>query len=355
MKNERQSNLELLRIICMILIVSLHFITQSGIQKNDTLFHLAFYTFLRSFGRIACSVFVMIGAWFLVDSSFKMERIVKLWLTVFVYVLPITLICKYVVGIEVDYEEMFKCFFPIQRAPLWFAGYYMILLLEMPLLNCVIKASSKNKLLGFLIMFGGLMFGFSTLTRRDGIIGHNLTWFPYLYLLTGYFKRYPCKLFTKQWFNILMGGGIYVLLCSLIILCSRNDKYAVIKDYADFYRSRFWTLPDLLCAIGIFFFFMNLKVSYHKWINSVASTTFGIYVIHQVPVFYPYLWSGIFHTEKYIGTKMQCWFTLFVIWTTFIGGMLIEFVRLKWIMPFLMRPFKRICMKIDTFVNDDIL
>ena len=79
-KARRSSNLELLRILCMLAIVADHLIGQSGIGLTDTLPHAAMYAVMGSGSRIACNVFIVISAWFLCVQPFRARRLVSLWL-----------------------------------------------------------------------------------------------------------------------------------------------------------------------------------------------------------------------------------------------------------------------------------
>ena len=94
-QNGRQSNFELLRVICMISIVSIHLYKQTDavrLELEDGAPYF-FILFLGYGGRLVCNCFVMIGAWFLCDARFKADRIVKLWLYVFSYTTIITITC----------------------------------------------------------------------------------------------------------------------------------------------------------------------------------------------------------------------------------------------------------------------
>ena len=40
-----------------------------------------------------------------------------------------------------------------------------------------------------------------------------------------------------------------------------------------------------MLAISIFIYFMRINISYNKFINTIASTTLGVYLIHDNPNF----------------------------------------------------------------------
>ena len=77
---KRQSNLEMLRILMAMSIIAYHMIAQSDafayVSGANFYFSLAFH----GGGRLACSVFVLIGAYFLTDKPFRTKRFLRLWL-----------------------------------------------------------------------------------------------------------------------------------------------------------------------------------------------------------------------------------------------------------------------------------
>ena len=50
--------------------------------------------------------------------------------------------------------------------------------------------------------------------------------------------------------------------------------------------------------------FRNLKIGYHKWINLIASATFGVYLIHDNPIVRPFLWQTVFRNASYQETSL---------------------------------------------------
>lgn len=58
-----------------------------------------------------------------------------------------------------------------------------------------------------------------------------------------------------------------------------------MKDYG---------LYPLLFGLGLFMFFLKVKIDYHPWINIAASTTLGIYLLHDNKLVIHYMWDYIF-------------------------------------------------------------
>ena len=89
-KTTRSSNLELLRILCMLLIIGDHLTGQSGIADYTTLPSSFAFCLVGCGSRIACSVFILIGGWFLCEQPYKTRRPLSLWLSLWLYTVPVT-------------------------------------------------------------------------------------------------------------------------------------------------------------------------------------------------------------------------------------------------------------------------
>ena len=187
----RQSGLELLRILCMLFIIADHYAGQSGGAVYDTLPHALLYALLGAGSRMGCSIFVMIGAWFLCEQPFKTRRVLNLWLSLWLYTVPLTILCYFVPGSEVGLGTLRWAIFPVSTKQLWFVAAYVVLLLLSPVLNLVLHTASRQSLRGMLILFGALLVGYSTLFAEDGVFSDVLWTFLYEYLLVGYLRRYP--------------------------------------------------------------------------------------------------------------------------------------------------------------------
>ena len=79
-KNQRNSNLELLRIIAMVFIVSHHFAVHGFGDCNFVISNPNNYLIylLSIFGKIGVDIFVLISAYFMVNSRFTLRKLLVL-------------------------------------------------------------------------------------------------------------------------------------------------------------------------------------------------------------------------------------------------------------------------------------
>lgn len=130
----RKSNIELLRIFAMLAIIAGHMAHQTEILMGTTGERLLFSYIVGSGHRIGVNLFLMIGTWFLVDSSFKAERIMKLYGQMAFYTIGIS-ITILLLGLPHTNVDIIRCFMPFTLRPVWFGSAYIALLLLIPFLN----------------------------------------------------------------------------------------------------------------------------------------------------------------------------------------------------------------------------
>ena len=93
----RDSSIELLRILAMIMIVLCHFATHGDFSFDTNVLSIPrlWWNFIEMGGNLGVNIFVLISGYFLVSSNgkvFNLPRILKFWGQVFVYSIAIYLI-----------------------------------------------------------------------------------------------------------------------------------------------------------------------------------------------------------------------------------------------------------------------
>ena len=189
----RESNIELLRIIAMMMVLLLHANGAIGpfTQLSDA--GNGVEEFIRLFMEIACVVsvnaFIMISGWFGIKPSVK--GICSLFFQLFFYGLAIALV-YYISGkTPVSPKETALSCLGITY---WFIPAYVILYILSPFLNSFLDNAGKDTL-GVIIL---AYFAAQLVYGRFGDQGHfhagySALSFVGLYLAAGYLRRYPCR------------------------------------------------------------------------------------------------------------------------------------------------------------------
>lgn len=82
-KKQRNTNLDLLRIVSMLLIVFLHSIDHSGVLENaagcGSVMHF-YVRFTYALCQVCVNIYIMLSGYFMVTSKFRLQKLVTLWM-----------------------------------------------------------------------------------------------------------------------------------------------------------------------------------------------------------------------------------------------------------------------------------
>ena len=144
--HNRQSNIELLRIIAMVMVTVLHALNHGGILEEytfGTVVHWLFWL-IYSLCFVGINIFVFITGYFMSTSQPNFSRLLKLSIQVETY----SLICFFVSATlfhqKIGLAEILLCVLSLTSKSYWFASAYAILIALVPLLNQLIKSMSKK-------------------------------------------------------------------------------------------------------------------------------------------------------------------------------------------------------------------
>lgn len=349
-KTTRSSNLELLRILCMLLIIGDHLTGQSGIADYTTLPSSFAFCLIGCGSRIACNVFVLIGAWFLCEQPYKTRRPLSLWLSLWLYTVPVTLLCK-LAGLDVSWGALRWAAFPASTRQLWFISDYLLLLLCVPLLSRLLRGLSRPAHRGLLAVLAVPLIVYPTLFGENGAVSDTAWMFLYEYLLIAYLCRWPDNRLAHllQHRAAALGLGLGLPLLNTIlraVLETRGLTDGKAFQYMAYYRTALGALPNLLAALALFYLFKGLDLGCVRWVNALAGTTLGVYILHQVPAFRGFLWNGLLQAEAHHGSVG---YTLLAILAVFLGCAAVDALRTALVMRPLenTRLFKALCEKGD--------
>lgn len=332
-KTQRSSNLELLRILCMLLIIGDHLTGQGGIADYTTLPSSFAFCLIGCGSRIACSVFILIGGWFLCEQPYKTRRPLSLWLSLWLYTVPVTLLCR-LAGLDVSFGALRWAAFPASTRQLWFISDYLLLLLCVPLLNRVLRGLPRTAHRGLLAVLAVPMILYPTLFGENGIVSDTAWMFLYEYLLAAYLRRYPenrlARLLQNRAAALALGLGLPLVNTAIrAVLETRGLTDGKAFQYVAYYRTALGALPNLLAALALFYLFKNLDLGCVRWVNALSGTTLGVYILHQVPAFRNFLWNGLLQAQAHHGSVV---YTLFAIFAVFFGCAAVDAVRTRLVM-----------------------
>ena len=225
---KREVKFELLRILCMYMIVIGHCLFHGRVTAKlgyGTVNYFLDYL-VQAFSVVHVNTFVMIGGYFAIDKVFQASRLGKLWKQVAFYSILICLLNAVTIG--VTRTDVVKAIFPISAKTYWFASVYMGLLVLMPFVSMVAARMTRRQyqyLLGALTLFLSVNHMIFRVDTYGTFSGRELPWFIYLTLLAGY-----VKLHTKEDRRYAWYGFAGYVVSSLAVLAS---VYLSVKTHQE--------------------------------------------------------------------------------------------------------------------------
>lgn len=327
----RNSSIELLRIISMVMIMFHHFAYHGNFEWNYneiTIPHL-WYNFILMGGKVGVNIFVLISGFFLIENTerlFQPKKLLKFWGQVVFYSIT-TYFLSIVLQINnFDIKQIIKICFPITYPGWWFASTYFMLYLIHPFLNKLLHDLNKN-VYQYLILLLVLCWSIIPTLTTQLFESNSLLWFITLYVIAGYVKIYGFneRLKSKHYFFLFLIVLVcsYLISVSFLVLGTKRNELAV--HAIDFFgMERF---PILLMALFLFMTFAKLKIKYNKWINVIASATFGVYLIHDSSYIRYYIWWNIFKINQYQESLFLIPYSILVVFIIYVLCTGIEMVR----------------------------
>ena len=344
-KKERQSGIELLRIIAMLQIIYLHVCDHGGMYTASASagdldgFLVAF---VWSFCRAPVDVFIMITGYFMVTAKFDIKKTVKRAGTTYgammFYSIGISIICFIVTPDKVNAASIAKAVFPLTSKTWYFLSNYIVILLLSPFINRMLTSLTKKQYLYFVGIIFAVMSVWSTLSGIEGLdkvfgiskivdpyYGKSLAGFLLFYFIGGYLRLFvPCQKNESKQSNVKI---IYLLLFILLCITDIGLKYT-FEQYTRVF-GMFNNPLVVIESVLLILFFRDFKFT-SKAVNTIAGTTLGIYAIHEHPYVRKWIWDIMsFEDKSLYDTLIYVPYAIFACVIVFVVCSSIELIRLK--------------------------
>lgn len=303
-KRERKSNLELFRIITMLIIIMHHYVINSGLIKQIYTADIirvkeVFFLIFGWGGKTGINCFVLITGYFMCTSSITIKKYAKLLGERYFYTTLIFLIFLATSYSAFSVKEMAKVLFPFFNINTNFIGCYLIFYLFIPFLNIFVNSVTEKQHL-YLVLLCLIVYTILPSFFLANVTFNYVTWFIVIYLIGSYIRLYP-----KQWMNQTKNMGVLSLLLlglswgSVVVLAYIGDRLGNVSA-SYFFVSDSNKILAVALSISTFLFFKNIKIRQNKWINRIAASTFGVLLIHaNSDTMRRWLWETLKVTDFY--------------------------------------------------------
>lgn len=351
-KRERMSGPELLRCVAMMMVVVLHYLGKGGLLGDltgDKLESVGICAWLmESFCIVAVNAYMFISGYFLCESSFKLSRLLSLWLQIWFYSVVfgiLGMLTGIVTGVTVDTHYFLTLLFPVSMGHYWFMTAYVFIYLLMPFVGLALQKMTKVQMqltaLSLLTVFCVIKSVIPIRFEMDGQ-GYDCLWYLCVFVTAAYIRKFGVPFLKKRSRCVLL----YVLGClgafgwtmGLRQIYLHTGMFDMMLKMSMEYNH---ILP-FVAAVGLASAFIGLEINRKiaPVINKVAPCVLGVYLLHE-NIGLRYAWQKWFGADKISSVSELLLRTAAAVAVVFVCGVLVELLR-KMLFGLVDRILKRI-------------
>ncbi|MBE5884087.1 MAG: acyltransferase [Lachnospiraceae bacterium] len=334
----RMTNLEILRCLAMMMVVVLHYLDKGKLLPELTGAEMGGIGIaawlLEAFCIVAVNVYMLISGYFLYTSSFKLSRLLQLFLQVWTYSVVIGLLAAFT-GIlpaaEVDTHYFLTLLFPISMGHYWFMTAYVFLYLLLPLIGAGVRKMSKEQMqltLALLLIVFCLMKTVLPVRLEMDSRGMDCLWYVCVFVAAAYIRRFGVRFLESK----AKAFGLYLIGClGIVAECFVLRQIYLRTGSLDRILSislEYNHLLTFLAAVGLFSFFLRLKLSgrLSGLLARLAPYTLGVYLLHENQGV-RYAWENWLGADQISSIGGLLLGTILAAVSVFICGIIVEWLR----------------------------
>ena len=271
MSKTRQTNIELCRIVAILLVLLVHsgVVSFGDIGKYDSSYRGILI--MESFSIVCVNLFILISGYFSI--SLRWQSVLRLvWICVFYGLISVGM--SYLLGFPVSYKS-----FLFVSGTNWFIATYIGLMLCSPMLNVFAEKATRNQLGYTIIILLAFQTWYDYIPRlmSDFQHGYSILSFSILYLMARYIRLYGMPMIIRK-YNIYIYIVISLIISAFLIFSVEYGFHP--RGFADLLLR--YSNPLVICsAISLFSYFESKKINNSKAINYIALSCVAVFLFHR--------------------------------------------------------------------------
>ena len=304
--HKRRANFELLRVLAMLMVVALHYLSHGNLLpvRGEALTAATVTgTVAEALCIAAVNVWILISGYFLSDTGVSLKKLLRVVAEIYFYTILITLVMELTGQGSVlagGAYGVVEYLFPISGKHYWFATAYVFMYLFSPLLNKGVLVLTRKQLkvaiLGLLIWFCFIKSLVPVYFATDDY-GYGFGWFMTLYLIAAYIRRYKAGphtaghqekeripfLNTPRGCVLLWLGSVAGIILVRLVIHAINLKTGHLASWqgTPFDYNYILTLTAALGLFGAFRFLRIREGLMAEVLRVMGPLTFGVYLLHE--------------------------------------------------------------------------
>lgn len=295
MEKERKYNIDLLRIISIILIVASHYIYHGNIvNESNSIINIFLGLLVSIGGKLGANIFILISGYFFIENKLKISKVIKMDFKVIIYSLLIYFILVFSNCIPFDIKDVIKSLFPNISGLYWFFTAFMGLYIVSPILNYIIRNLKKEELRNIVLIGFILLSIIPTVTSFDPLYS-DFIWFIYIYLLGGYIRLYYEKMKCDRKYYFILFANLIITWILTLILFFTSKSFTMLQSGV-YHFTAITSSTIVLSAIIILLIFKNIDIKgvlKKRIILKITPHIFYAYIIHDNPFVRNILWKKV--------------------------------------------------------------
>ncbi len=328
----RDSNIELLRIVSMMLIILFHFSVHGPWPADGVLATDVAVGVLAFGGKLGVNCFVLITGYFMTRSSVRVASVARVVLETWFYSWGLLILFAVAQPELVTQARLEKAALPLVSGEYWFVTNFVVLMVVSPFLNLLFdrlsrRGKSRLAAIGFVTISV-----LPTLTTFNPL-GSDLLWFFYLYLMGGWIRELmegaegadalasalardggdgaaadrdaawakttgasgalawldPARLTLRVGGGPMAVAGVLVSWAAIAAICCAQAWFGFDRVNAQ-YPVWQYMIPTFLASTGMLVAFARLAMAPSRTVNNLAKCALGVYLIHDNPFVRAWLW-----------------------------------------------------------------
>lgn len=276
---KRNYGIDLFRIVAMFMIVNLHVLKHGGALERVSGTQFIVTWFIEAFITCAVNCYAIISGY----AGYKEETVeihyekyIVLWLQVFIYSVGFTSVIQ-CISRTIELKELLKAFMPVTATQYWyFTAYTPVFFLAPWLKKFVYQLSIREAKTCLLILVA--FVGYITLAGilYDPFVlsgGYSFIWLTVLFLVGALIKK-------TDMLNQVSTKKAWMVVCACVLL---NWIQKLIIPSQSIFTS-YISFTMVILAVALLAVFSKIKITSvwgQRIIKSMASATFGVYLIHD--------------------------------------------------------------------------
>lgn len=287
--SRRDSRMELLRLFAIFSIVVFHCAYKSGFTFSEPTLNAISIKMLWFGGELGVNLFILITGFYQINGRYNSRKLIRIVFEILFY-----WYLAVVIGIGVgvfrieNIGQLATSLFPILFGKWWYATAFVLIYILNPYLNQFAKNLTARQFAKFLLL---TLFLWCLLPTLFGVFGSGpegllfytrLLWLTLMYFLGAYISRFGLRAISNLRLSVILTAlSTSFLAASVIIIARYPDIFSQIGiiEWAYFWPPN--TAPMLALSLGVFGIFRHISLSNSSFINRMASTTLGIYLLHD--------------------------------------------------------------------------